>query len=264
MSPGLTSPVIILSPAVRAGTTLLQRLLCSAPNTLVFGDSVGQEMEFFARYATVKEQMLQFHEFGAAAVRNAVLAGDTADFITSLAPPAPAQQAGWKAAGLAWVQVCLQEAQEAGRPVWGWKMAGADGIAIRRLAEWFPHARWVWIHRELADCFRSAKAAGMVSGPADAASFAQAAAAASAAFAELALPALVLDYAAMIQDPTGTVCALEAFTGARGIQAEVFKVRVNQPGCPTPVPPATLTPDEAAALRGDFHLHDAARIQLSA
>lgn len=39
------SPVIVVSPALRAGTTLVQRLLSSAPNTLIHGDLVGQDVE---------------------------------------------------------------------------------------------------------------------------------------------------------------------------------------------------------------------------
>ena len=51
------SPVIVVSPALRAGTTLVQRLLCSAPNTLIHGDLVGQDVGFFAKYSSSKEQM---------------------------------------------------------------------------------------------------------------------------------------------------------------------------------------------------------------
>jgi hypothetical protein len=244
------TPVIIVSSCVRAGTTLAQRLLCSAPNALVYGDSVGQEMEFFAKYAAVKEQMLAFHAFSAASMRTAVLAGDTSDFITALAPPAAALVAGWRAAALAWLQTCVDDAQAAGRPVWGWKMAGADAQALAGLAAWFPEARWILVRRDLADCFRSAKAAGMVSGPRDAANFAHAAWATAKAFETLAPRALALDYALMTQDPAGAVAALEAFTGARGIQADVFKTRVNQVGQAHATPPASLAPEEELALQG--------------
>ncbi|MES2469177.1 MAG: hypothetical protein V4675_17855 [Verrucomicrobiota bacterium] len=51
------SPVIVVSPALRAATTLVQRLLCSAPNTLIHGDLVDQDVGFFAKYSSSKEQM---------------------------------------------------------------------------------------------------------------------------------------------------------------------------------------------------------------
>lgn len=68
-----SSPILVVSPALRAGTTLLQRLLCSAPNTLIQGDLVGQEMEFFAKYDTPKKQMMRLQEGQIAPVRNAAL-----------------------------------------------------------------------------------------------------------------------------------------------------------------------------------------------
>lgn len=248
MNPSLSTPVIVISPNVRAGTTLVQRLLCSAPNALVYGDLVGQEMEFFAKYASVKEQMMGFQAVNLAPVRRAVLAGDTDDFITSLAPEPTRYLAGFKDAALAWLKGCQEEATAAGRPVWGWKLAGADAMALTTLATWLPEARWIWVERDPADCFRSAKAAGMFKGAADAAHFAHAAHAARAAFAPLASQALLLDFQTMTADPTGTIRRLEAHTGAQGISERVFSVRVNTPGSLTCTPPAALSPEEAAAL----------------
>jgi hypothetical protein len=248
MIPSLHNPVIVLSAAVRSGTTLVQRLLCSAPNTLIFGDSVGQEMEFFAKYAAVKEQMLRFQESFVAPVRTTVLAGGTDDFITSLAPTSQRHLAGYQAAAFAWLAVCQEDALAARRPVWGWKLAGADAAVLPLLAAWFPEARWIWVERDLADCFRSAKAAGMMQGPDDAANFVQAAAAARAAFAPLRDRALVLDFHIMTADPAATMRQLESHTGACGIAERVFSVRVNQAGANAYVPPAALSAEEERAL----------------
>ena len=259
MNPSALRPVIVLSPAVRAGTTLVQRLLCSAQNALIYGDTVGQEMEFFAKYAAVKEQMLWFQESSSAPVRAAVLAGDTDDFITPLAPTLPRYVSGLGDAALTWLRGCEEEAVAAGRPVWGWKLAGADAMALPTLAAWLPEARWIWIERNLADCFRSAKAANMVSGAGEAGNFMHSAAAARAAFASIAGRALVLDYAAMTADPAGTVRRLEEHTGAEGISEKVFGVRVNMTGSAACVPPAVLTPEEEAALSGTVNLQPLAR-----
>ena len=244
-------PVIVVSPAVRAGTTLVQRLLCSAPNALVYGDTVGQEMEFLANYATVKEQMLGLQQPLNAPLRSAVLAGDVSDFITPLAPTLRTHADGLKNAACAWLDGCAAEAEAAGRPIWGWKMAGADARALAKLVEWFPAARWIWISRNLADCFRSAKAAGLLQGAEDATRFVQSAAAARAAFAAVADRALALDYAAMTEEPAATVRLLETHTGAAGIDAGVFARRVNQAGSAVCVPPAALTAQEEAVLLTD-------------
>ncbi len=249
MNGNVSNPVIVVSPAVRAGTTLVQRLLCSASNTLVYGDVVGQEMEFFAKYAAVKERMLGFQESMSEPIRTSVLAGDTDDFIAPLAPSFACHTDGLRKAALAWLEGVAAEAVAVGRPVWGWKLAGADAFALPRLAAWFPQARWVWIDRNIADCFRSAKAAGMARGAEEAATFARGAAAARAAFAPFSERALVLDYRAMLDDPEETIRRLENHTGASGIQASVFGVRVNQTGTAECLPPADLTNEEAVALK---------------
>lgn len=248
------SPVIVISPAVRAGTTLVQRLLCSAPNTLIYGDLVGQEMEFFAKYSNSKEQMMRLQAGQIAPVRTAVLAGRTDDFITPLAPTLACYTNSLHDAALTWLGGCAAEAASAGRPVWGWKLAGADALALPRLAAWLPEARWVWVERNLADCFRSAKAAGLMIGATDAAVFARHSVSSRAAFSPFLEQALVIDYATMTADPAGTVKRLEEHTGARGISEKAFRVRVNRTGSADWLPPADLTPEEEAAL-GDTSMN---------
>ena len=245
------TPVIIASAVPRAGTTLVQRLLCSAGNALIYGDTVGQQVDFLARYAAVQAQFRAHIEPTAGAQRAAVRAGHVDDFITSLTPEPAVQERQWQAAAVAWLAGCRDEAGAFGRDVWGWKLAGMDGTAVRQLAAWLPQARWIWVHREAAACFQSAKAAGMGAGPDDARQFRQMAEANAAAWAtvmaETGAAALHLDYAAMTADPCGTVAQLEAFTGARGIAADVFHRKINAVGGAC-VAPLALTDDETAAF----------------
>lgn len=251
MSPVLPAPVIVVSPTVRAGTTLVQRLLCSAPNTLIYGDTTGQEVEFFARYAAVRGHMLGFQQHLIAPVRQAVLAGDVSDFITPLSPALDAHKNGLRDAALTWLAACEQDAKLAGRTIWGWKQAGPDAMALSMLAAWLPEARWILVMRDLADCFRSAKAARMVQSAADAVQFRQGAEAVQAALVPLAEKALRIEYTEMVADPAGTIERLESFTGARGIQAGVFMTKVNQTGSTDYIPPAILTDEEAAVFADD-------------
>lgn len=247
------SPVIILSPLQRSGTTLIQRLLCSAPNALIYGDTVGQEVEFFAKYAMARSQMIGFQQSQIAPVRQAVLRGDVSDFITPLAPTMETYLAGFRAAAVAWLAGCHREAVEAERPVWGWKLAGADAMALPTLAEWFPQARWIWIERDLSDCLRSAKAAAMFGTAEQAGMMASQAEHSRQVFSSLRLEHLLsLNFSMMIADPADTVSRLEKFTGAHGIEPTVFDRRVNDLGNPNWVPPAELSAEEAAAIH--FHL----------
>lgn len=104
------------------------------------------------------------------------------------------------------------------------------------------------VQRDVADCYRSAKAAGMALGAADARRFVQQAEAAVAAFAPLASQALRLDYLPMLADPAGSVQRLEAWTGSIGIDPRVFSVQVNQPGQAVCMPPAHLDAEETAVF----------------
>lgn len=249
MNVALSAPVIVISPALRAGTTLVQRLLCSAPNALIYGDTCGQEMDFFAKYAFSRQQMMANHESLAGPQRDAVRGGRTDDFITALTPSPTMQHRQWRDAALAWLRGCEEEAKALGRTVWGWKLAGVDGFALSTLAAWLPEARWVWVQRSVEDCCRSAKAAHLVDGPEGARQFLMQAVNATRLWDAAGLKhRLDLEYNTMLADPEGTVRRLEAFTGAAGIDAGVFGRKINDIGSRWN-PPAALTPEEAAIFK---------------
>lgn len=249
MSAVPTPPVIVISPALRAGTTLLQRLLCSASNTLIYGDLTGQELDFLAKYAFSRQQMLAHHESLAGPQREVVRSGGTDEFLTALTPAPTMQHRQWRDAALAWMGGCEEDAAAQGRPVWGWKLAGADGFAFATLAAWLPEARWIFIRRQVADCFRSAKAAGLVDGVDDARKFFQQAEQSDRMWRAAPIAhRLELDYTAMLDDRCGTVSRLERFTGAAGIDPTVFERKINEPGARWN-PPAGLTAEEAAVFQ---------------
>lgn len=243
-----SSPVIIVSAALRAGTTMVQRLLCSAPNTLIYGDTTGQEMDFFAKYAFSRQQMMTNHESLAGPQRDAVRAGRTDDFITALTPSPTMQHRQWQDAALAWLRGCAEEAAALARPVWGWKLAGVDGYALSTLAAWLPEARWIWVQRKTEDCFRSAKAAHLAEGAEGARQFSLMAQHSTRLWHAAGMKhRLELDYHSMLADPAGTVQRLEAFTGASGIDPAVFDRKINDIGARWN-PPAALSPEESAVF----------------
>ena len=43
--PDRPAPVLVTSPAIRSGSTLLQRLLCSSPDAIVFGEEIGKDLD---------------------------------------------------------------------------------------------------------------------------------------------------------------------------------------------------------------------------
>ncbi|MGJ8671619.1 sulfotransferase [Rubritalea sp.] len=246
------SPIIILSPMLRSGTTLLQRLLCSAPNTLIYGDTVGQEVEFFTNYASMREQMLKAQQGAIEPVRSAVLKGDVSNFITTLSPSLEGSIKGFQAACLASLDVCRTEALDAGREVWGWKIAGAEPSSLARISQWYPKAKFVWVERNLPDCLSSAKAAGMLQGEAEARNFVDRAKACHQAFKQLSADKLILDYQSILEDQENTITHLESFTGAKGIDPTVFSERINQFGNSSYITPSPLTEEEAATTLSHY------------
>ncbi|MDB6071448.1 MAG: hypothetical protein JWL81_2619 [Verrucomicrobiales bacterium] len=242
------NPIIIISPLARAGTTLVQRLLCSSPGALIFGDAVGQEMEFFAKYAQLKAAMFAPHAGMVGGLMSAVMAGDTAHFLSPLSPLAAAGGRAWEGAAKAWLKVCQEEAVAAGRPVWGWKLAGADPLSLPVLSDWFPQAKWIWVERDPADCLRSAKAAGMISGAPQVAHFAGQAAALVRAFTAMAGRALVIRHEDLVAHGVSVLRRLEDFTGAADLDASVLNVRINQSGTREVLAPENLSDDETEAM----------------
>ncbi|MFC4990681.1 sulfotransferase [Rubritalea tangerina] len=241
-------PVIVLSPIVRSGSTLLQRLLCSAPNTLIYGDTVGQEIEFLANYATTRELMLRTQQATIEPVRSKVLQGDVSEFITPLSPSLAGSLKGFQDAAKTWIEVCRKESLDHGRDVWGWKMAGAEASTLARIAQWYPDAKFIWIERNLKDCLTSAKAAGMVAGKEQASAMIQRAQACKQAFTNLQANKLSLSFETILQNPASTIQQLEQFTGAMGIDPSVFDERINQFGSKSYLPPTPLTHEEEAVL----------------
>jgi hypothetical protein len=245
------TPVVIFSPIVRSGSTLLQRLLCSAPNTLIYGDSVGQEVEFFAHYGTTRELMLRSQQSTIDPVRTLVLQGNVSEFITPLSPSLAGNLRGFQAAAETWIDVCRREALEAGRSIWGWKMAGAEPSSLARIAQWYPDAKFIWIERDLAACLSSAKAANMLEGEDQARALVNKAQACRQAFSNLSVNKLHLDYEAVLKSPEETVLQLEKFTGAKGIDLKVFDERINQFGNASYISPTPLSREEEAATFTD-------------
>src|SRR5438874_2702793 len=60
MTPALQTdldPLIISSPTIRSGTTLVQRLLCSSSSCLIFGESVVLDLEMLLGVYAAKAMM---------------------------------------------------------------------------------------------------------------------------------------------------------------------------------------------------------------
>ena len=91
-----------------------------------------------------------------------------------------------------------------------------------------PGARFVYVHRELRDTLRSAKAAGVVAGGRGVDEFCRAwAENLAGVFSESRPDTLLLGYEELVARPGPAVERLVAFTGAGGIDVGVLERKVN-------------------------------------
>lgn len=244
------APLIVLSAAPRMGTTLVQRLLCSAGNCLIYGDSVGNDAAFFMSWLSSKQFAVTHQAQSSDLMLDGVLSGKTAEFIAELLPESGGYLASLSRMAAGPLAHCATEARGHGRPVWGWKLAGAQAWSIELLPTMLPKARVIRVDRDLADTARSAKAARMVGPGADFERFVADAAANRTALAGLTgrLPVFDLRLEDLIANPEQLISDLEAFAGCSRIDREVVAVKLNHPHSAW-VPPVPLSSEEEALVR---------------
>jgi len=251
------APTIIVSSSPRAGSTLVQRLLCSSSNTIIYGDPVGQEIEFLVTYAETKKHFYAQNAARIDPLRKAVLAGDDLRFIASMMPERHKVERALESVVGKWIDACSQDASEAGREFWGWKVAGGNPFVIGLLPQWFPEARIITLTRDLADVVKSAKADGHFRCEDGLKHFCESWISGEEAINALRATrgdrVLALDFSDMIHNQMDTIRRLEEFTGARDILADVFLRKINHPDSDVHIPPADLTDWEQGVV--DRFLH---------
>jgi hypothetical protein len=247
-------PLFVTAPVTRCGTTLLQRLICSAPNALLFGESVAADVETGLSMSYARALMYDASRGDVRAKLDAVLAGDVNRWLFDLTPGIddylPALRGQYESPLLG----ARNSAAQHGRTVWGVKYPRWPGPVIELLRSVIPRGRWIYIHRDLLDCLRSAKGRGEFVRPGDVAAYAQEWSA-NLSFA-LSLPPderfLILDYADLARDPEAFLRRIEEHSGARPIDRDVLRHRVNDyEGYLPPVELTDTEVEQALAIAGE-------------
>lgn len=242
-------PIIILSAAPRMGTTLVQRLLCSAKDCLIYGDTVGNDAAFLISYLNSKELAVRNHAYHSDPLLAPVLAGDVSEFIADLAPGSAGYLESLSRAMAGPLEHCRAEARQHGRPHWGWKLAGAQAWMTRLLPAVLPKARIIHIDRDLVDTVRSAKTAHMIGQGAEFERFVAEVVASRAALTELSgLPVFRLRLEELLAEPENNIARLEQFAGISPIDRSVLTVKVNHPHSPW-IAPLEISAAEEAVIR---------------
>jgi Sulfotransferase family len=252
------SPVIITAPTARCGTTLVQRLLCTGDNSFLYGEEVGLHIRTLTGYLIGLIQ--QFERGGAAADAEfeRALSGDQANWSPGLMPPTPVMLKAWTETYYQIPSALADYGASIGRPVWGFKGPDYARDMLRAFLMLMPKARILYVFRDLHEALKSAKARRFVTSDDDVAAFCAKWATNLREASDLRADArvLFLKYEDLIADRAATVAAVEAFTGAAGLKADVFDVKVNtfkgdeaRGFSPTQyIAPAELTASDRAAI----------------
>ena len=222
-------PLVITAPTIRSGTTLLQRLLCSSPRALIYGELCAQDLEFFLNlYAFKSQQYTCRREEMSAALRN-VLAGEVNDWIPGLMPDISEYLRAIGRAAFSGMTYCRDYAISVGRPCWGVKHPSWNPATIRLMRAVMPRSRFIFIHRDLEDSLKSAKAQGLTYSKADVEEFCRSWAENRNYMLSLSGEATVLSlqYSDLVGEPRATLAKLADFTGLDDMDPDVLNHKVN-------------------------------------
>lgn len=151
----LPGPVFLLATGGRTGSTLVQRLILSTRQVMMWGEHGGILLP------RLRELFLQVEEWNQKTYDHDALVdfrkSPQNSWAANINPGAPF----FFAACRAFLDASLgAAARETGFPRWGFKeirYGATEALALQRL---YPHARFVFLTRNPVDCLRSIKAAG--------------------------------------------------------------------------------------------------------
>ncbi len=238
MPPGLSSlpqgistlcPIVISSPTTRSGTTLLQRLLCSSDNAIVYGEVCSSDLDLYLNFFINRAMMYQFNRAKLDSSLAAFKQGQVDDWILDLMPNLDGYLSALGNACFAGIDYCRLAALEMNRPVWGFKYPGWTPAVLNALRQMMPGFKLLYIHRDLLDCVKSDKARGNLGSLEELREFCVS----WTRNLEFVLNlkdhenVLLVNYADLIGKPETTIQTISDFSGATNIQRSVLNVKVN-------------------------------------
>jgi len=222
-------PILLTSPTIRCSTTLLQRLLCSSTNAVIYGEEIGKDLELQLQIHASRKMVYTHSRQRFASSLERVLHGATNDWIPDLMPDIDGYLEALRLGSFAGLSYCQQYAKEQGRELWGFKYPGWQPHLIRMLFDAMPGAVAIYIFRNLPDCVRSAKAWGELQSEADTQQFCAQWAGHMAFMTQWqhSRPVLMLKYEDLITEPAQTIERLGHFLPFADIKPEVLQHKIN-------------------------------------
>jgi hypothetical protein len=243
------SPILIASPVHRSGTTLLQRLLCSSPDTLIFGETLANDLNFFSSVLLNKSMLMGREDNWRAKQLEQVLNGDVNDWIPDIMPDKDWVIHRFEESMASYIHAFVKLAHQKGRTNWGTKLPGWQPPFLGNLIKGMPQSKVLYIVRNLDECVCSAKLIGYCQSTADVMQFAQfwQANQRNISFHIPQKNLLRVDYQKLCKEPEVVIPLIESFTGVASIDVAVLQNRVNNYNR-TWEPAPKLTTEELAII----------------
>jgi hypothetical protein len=151
------SPVFLLSTGWRSGSTLLQRIIVTDPNVLLWGEPFG-DSAIFSQMAQMLYALAHSPDIRLATQRNDMLFSSLpTSWIATLYPSASEFRGALQAFVFAWLG---ESAKRHGFGRWGLKevrLGATEAILLHWL---FPKSKFILLSRNPFDCYRSLAGSG--------------------------------------------------------------------------------------------------------
>lgn len=222
------APILITSPLGRSGTTLLQRMMCSAENGICFGEQAFRALVFMTTFCNGHLQMMAKNGTMLDELLASVLSGSTSKWMPELFPPMAEWNAAVSRLAFTMPTACADFARRSGRPVWGAKAPGYDLKEVLVFLTLIPGSKLVFVYRNVFDTLRSYKARKWITDKGTLARFCSEWVANTAVLSGPAHDRIMfIRYEDLVSDFEHGLTAFEAFTGLRGIPTTIADVKVN-------------------------------------
>jgi len=224
-----TAPICISSPVRRSGTTLVQRLLCSASNALIYGENCANDLNILTNLLSSKQMIFQQGKAWRNQQLESVLEGNVNHWIPDLMPDIDGYLEAYQQSIFSLLAYYSDFAQRQERPIWGTKFPEWNPANLIQIRQILPSTKIIYIHRNIEDCVRSAKRMDMIRSMDEIQRFCQT----WKQFSEYALQhlkgerVLHIQYEKLIEAPEKVIQQLEAFTEAKDIDRKVMQIKVN-------------------------------------
>lgn len=151
------TPIFVLSTGWRSGSTLLQRILVTDPNLLLWGEPLG-DMALVSRVAEMLCSTSTFSSLQTHCVTDSLAPSSLAtSWIATLYPPGNSFRLALRSLFDQWL---AEPARQRGFTRWGFKEVRLGATEANLLSWLYPRAKFLILSRHPYDCYRSLSDAG--------------------------------------------------------------------------------------------------------